>query len=327
MKKKKVIAIIYSDLHLEKWNKFNEHNRRLKNGLDVMKQIKKQAKIHKCPILFTGDLMHKQKAVTNYMLQECLPQFKKLWTTKGPQTYAISGNHDQSEENTNTHFSPSYIKTFSQIFPGLHCIDYLKQSCKDYNLYGVPYLTHDLGFDEIIKEFDITGDKTNILMIHTTIPGAHDTDGREINSTLNGKSLAKLFEKFDLVLTGHIHKPEEFVIGGTKVIQVGAPQQQRLTDKNSEMGYVKLYSDLSHEWVYMDYPKFVLLENGEAPPDTKNFYVVAHKQRETRKDMQVTNDFNIAASRSKLAISYMKEKHIDDKKKRNALIEALKSTE
>lgn len=327
MAKKKIIAVVYSDLHLEKWNKFNEHNRRLKNGLDVLKKVQKVAKINNCPILFAGDLMHKDKSISNFLLQECLPVFKRMWSGKGPTTYAITGNHDQSEENTHNHVSPSYVKTFSQIFPGLVCTDYTSKDTGEFVIHGVPYLTHDLGFDEVVESFKLNKDKPNILMIHTTIPGAHDTDGREINSTLNGKSLKKLFSRFDLVITGHIHKPEEFKIGGTKVIQVGAPQHQRATDSRSDMGYVIIYEDLTYKWVWLDYPKFKYIEEGETIPDTKNFYIVSLKEKESRKDNKVENNFNMSTSKSKLAIAYIKEKRIEDKKKKNALIKALKSTD
>lgn len=328
MAKRKVIAILYSDLHLEKWAKFNEHNRRLNNGLDVMRQIQKQSKINgNCPILFAGDLMHKHKAISNFLLQECLPIFNKMWSGKGPTTYAISGNHDQSEENTNTHISPSYIKTFSTIFKGLECVDYKSIDCGEFNLYGVPYLTHDLGFSEVIDSFKLSKNKPNILMVHTTVPGAQDTDGREINSTLNGKTLDKLFGKFDLVITGHIHKPDLYRVGKTKVIQVGAPQHQRATDVKSDMGYVKIYDDLSFERVFMNYPKFKYLEEGKPLPDTKNFYIISHKEKESRDENKVQNNFNMRTSKSKLAISYIKERRIEDKRKKNALIKALKSTE
>lgn len=325
--KKEVLAIVYSDLHLEKWNKFNEHNRRLKNGLDVPRQIQKKAKIHNCPILFAGDLMHKEKAISNFLLQECLPVFSKLWSGKGPMTYAITGNHDQSEENTLQNNSPSYIRTFSKIFKGLKCVDYESVDCGEFYIHGVPYLTHDLGFEDVVNGFKLKNDKPNILMIHTTIPGAHDTDGREINSTLNGKVLSKSFKRFDLVITGHIHKPELFKIGGTEVIQVGAPQHQRATDARSDMGYVVIYKDLSHKWEWLDYPKFKYLEKGESIPDTKNFYIFQQEKKESSKDNQVKNNFSMNISRDKLAISYIKEKRIEDKRKKNELIKALKSTE
>jgi len=317
---KKAIAIAYSDHHLNIWNTHSK--RRLDDGLSVMKYMKLQSKLLKVPILFNGDLIHKEKGISNRLLSILLPFFSKLWRSSKYPTFAIDGNHDQCEENTLEHISPSYINTFSQIFPGLECINHCSVPFENLQIHGIPYLTHDLGLKEAIQQRIkfIQKNKINILMLHTTLQGAKDTDGREVHSHIN-KSVMKLLMKFDVVLTGHIHKPMKL---GSNIFQIGAPNHQRKTDRHSDLGYCIIYSDLSVEYKHLHkFPKFIELEAGVAIPDTKNFYYHKEEVRETKSE--VKHNFSDIENHTTLAKNYMKEKAIKDKVKRRALINILKS--
>ena len=164
-KTRKPIGLAYSDHHLNIWNNFNQGNRRLTDGLSVMKILKLKAKVLNVPILFTGDLLHKEKQVSNKLLSILLPFFKKIWGSSKYPTFAIDGNHDQCEENTLDHESPSYIKTFSQIYKGLNCVNNESVEYNNLMIHGVPYLTHDLGLNQAIDNRikKINKKKINIL--------------------------------------------------------------------------------------------------------------------------------------------------------------------
>ena len=95
-------------------------------------------------------------------------------------------------------------------------------------------------------------------MLHTDYPGARDTDRREKGSVDNLDVYT--LNPFDLVLCGHIHKPQSL---SKKVYMIGAPYQQRSTDKDCILAYWKLYSDLSMEFIELKgFPKFVCLFTG-----------------------------------------------------------------
>lgn len=327
MKGKTLLFITFSDLHLEIWKNHNEGNRRLKNALDVLRRIALICKKRGAISLFIGDLFHKEQGLTNSILDLCLPFLAKIWKGKFI-TIAISGNHDQSKQNFIKNESPSYVKTLSKIFKGLICIDFSKYSHGDIDIYGVPYITHDLGLIDYINNLKLEKGKKNILMIHTTMPNAKDTDGREVHSNLHQTEFYDALKRFDLVLCGHIHSPFSFKIGKTTVIQVGAPQQQRLTDKNQDMGYWEIYDDLSVKFVpFKDYPKFIEIDNLSEKLNDKNFYVIKPKKREIKEREVKSSNFSNTSSRSKLAKSYCKEKNIKDKSKKEALIQTLKSVE
>lgn len=323
--KKKPIAIAYSDCHFNIWNQFNEGNRRVKDVIQIQKILKLESLKLRVPILFMGDLFQNEKTISNKLLSMVLPHFKKMWGDTKSITYAISGNHDQSEENTLSHSSPSYVDTLSKVFPGLVCMDFKSEKLTGFNIHGIPYLTHDLGFNKAIKNIKLTKGSKNILMIHTTLPKSKDTDGREMQTETISKKTLKLLEKFDLVLTGHIHMPMKL---GNNIVQIGATNQQRKTDKDSDLGYWVIYEDFSTKFISLDFPKFIELNYGEEKPDNKNFYynkpkIVEINVRET--DSKKFSDIN---DRTKLAKNYINQSSAKvPKRYKETLIDVLKKAE
>lgn len=67
-KQKQVIAIVFSDLHLNIYAKFNEDNERTLNHFRVLSTIQGLCKKYNCPALFCGDLFIGQNLwIKNYM--------------------------------------------------------------------------------------------------------------------------------------------------------------------------------------------------------------------------------------------------------------------
>ena len=326
---REVISIVFSDLHLENWKNHNEGNRRLENAKDVLKKIALLCKKYRAISLFAGDLYHKEKVLTNEILSQTLPLFSKLWGSGNFTTVAITGNHDQSKQNLIGNESPSYINTLSQVFKGLKCIDFKSYKIReDIIVYGIPYITHDLGLVDYINNIELDKHKSNILMLHTTLPNAKDTDGSDVHSNLPQTEFYKALGRFDLVICGHIHSPFTMGIGKTNVIQVGAPQQQRLTDRNCDMGYWVIYNDLSYEFVpFKKYPRFVEISDLNEKLQDNNFYVLRPKRIKLKDSTKERKSFDNTMDRTKLAKNYCVEKGIKDKDKRIALTKALKQTE
>ena len=149
----KPVAIAYSDVHHNIWGTFNKDWKRTKVATVVEHMVFKKAKELKVPVLFVGDLMHNEKALSNDLLSVVLPHYHYLGKYD-TEMYGISGNHDQSGINTKEHRSNSYVKTFSKVFDYMHCVDFktcLINKDKKIMIFGVPYLTHDSGLLEAIK--------------------------------------------------------------------------------------------------------------------------------------------------------------------------------
>lgn len=313
----KVIAIAFSDIHINLWSKFNDGNRRTLDHFKVLSLIKSECEKYKVPGLFIGDLMHKPENIDNELFHLIVEMFTKLngdW-----KCYAISGNHDMKYGNKPGKPSPSFVTSLSKVVPWLECIDMKTIKTKKFNLHGVPYLEHNVGLTESISNFKLDSDKPNILLLHTDYPGASDTDGTEVGSVenLNVNSL----NKFSLTLIGHIHKPQRM---GKKVYIVGATHQQRRTDKDCELGYWKVMEDMSMKFVSLTdkLPRFIDVETQEEVKDDGNFYTVIPKKTEIKESKE--NTISKDMSKTKLARRYIKEIGVKDKDKTRLLIKILK---
>lgn len=316
------IAIIYSDAHNHSFKQFNEFEKRTKNNTKVQRKIYRKARKLKVPVFFAGDLFHNPKSLSNQLLSIFLPEFFK-WHKK-TKTYAITGNHDQCYQNTLQLKSPSYIETLSNIIDNFHCIDYKTVDLGDYVLHGIPYLTMNIGFRETMDSFKIIKGKKNILMVHTDLHGAKDTNMREIKTVSQiPTDMSDYFAKFDLVISGHIHLAQEII--PNHILMLGAPNQQRKTDKGTDMGYWELYSDLTYKFIPLMGPEFIELEPGETAPDDYNMYYSTPKPKIIKTE---DNHKNIDSKDiSKLVKSYAKAESINNKDKVKRLIKTLRDNQ
>lgn len=322
----KPISIVFSDLHINLWNKFNEDNKRTLNHFKVLSVIKDICKANgNIPALFCGDLFHKPENIENELFEIIEDEFSKL-DFKGFKCYAISGNHDMSKSNSIDRQSTSWVRTFSHYNKWLNCIDFKSEWLTDkvsdnIRIIGVPYLDHNINLSKYLSEISLDSKDRNILLLHTDYPGAKDTDGREIGSVENLN--LNVLNRFDLVLCGHIHKPQKL---SKKVYMVGAPIHQRRTDRGCKLGYWELYPDLSLVFKELKgFPKFIDVESEDEIKDDGNYYTVIPKKEEKVNNSSTKIHRNL--SKSKLARQYLRENGIKDKDKSNLLKRILKEAD
>lgn len=324
-KSKKLLALVFSDLHLNMWAKFNEGNQRTINGFDVISLLCKESKDNgNIPILFCGDMFHKPENIDQELailakrfFDNLVEQFPKQ------RIYCIEGNHDLKRVNTIDSMNPGWISLFQNSV--LRVIDPSKpinlDVSDDIQLHGVPYIDHNVGLSEYLKDMKLGKDTKHILLLHTDYPGAKDTDDRRIDSVENLN--LNTLNRFDLVLCGHIHKPQKL---GKKVYMIGAPMHQRRTDRNCDMGYWKVYTDLSMKFVHLsNYPRFIDVEKEEDIKDDYNYYTVLPSKLSLPE--VVNHKITKQLSKKKLVHRYMKQQGIKDKVKEELLVKILKESE
>lgn len=317
--KPKVIALAFSDLHINLWTKFNADNKRTLDHFRVLSLIKKKCLKYNCPALFCGDLFHKPEGMSQDLMHLVFSELDKL---KGDnfRIYAISGNHDLAHNNSISNKQPSYIKLLER-YDFIKCIDlHNVEIPSGIRIYGVPYIDHNLGLNEYIKGLSLNDNHKNILLLHTDYPGAKDTDGAEVGSCENLNT--NLLQKFDLTLIGHIHKPQKL---GKKVIMIGAPLQQRRTDRDCQLGYWKIYEDMTVKFKPLNiFPKFIDVDSEEKIKEDGNYYTVVSKPKEVEVvENRVTRDL----SKKKLVKEYLKARGIVDKDKKRILLNIIKEAE
>lgn len=325
---KQVIALVFSDLHLNDWTKFNPDDTRTKNQLKVLVSLLKKSEEQRIPLLFCGDLFHKPDIIRPELLNLIYEYLKENIGTQQnrvvgyPIMYAISGNHEINHISKVGEYPISWIKLFSPIFRWMKCIDYQRVLINDkVMIHGIPYIDHNIGLSDYLKKMELSLKLKHILILHTDYPGAKDTDGREIGSVENLN--LNILNKFDLVLCGHIHKPQRL---SKKVFMIGAPIQQRRTDRDCKMGYWKLYDDLSMGFVEIKgMPKFIDVDSEDKIKDDGNYYTVVApiSSKVETKQHKITKSL----SKKSLARKYLKVKGITDKNKENLLINVLKESE
>lgn len=313
---KKLIACVFSDLHIHNYNQYNPDSRRLHLKFDIIGELVKL----EVPILFCGDFFHEDQQITNKVLDECSKRLPNMFGERSP-LYGISGNHDMSDTNSTKLKSPSLFSSICRLIPNMFDIDFNKVVLRrGINVYGLPYLSYNIGFKDYIKNLNVNPGDKNILLIHTDLHGAKDTDGRLINSVDNiDKDMVDFFDKFDLVLSGHIHKPQ---IINPKLIMVGAPDQQRKSDMGGKFGFWELYSDMTYEFVRLKFPEFREYDPAKDKTDDFHYWVPINSDKQDDiffEEKRFTNN----VSRNILAKRYCNEKGIKDKKKIKALKEVL----
>lgn len=322
MKNKKVIGIAFSDLHLGEYAKFNQDNKRTLNHFRVLFLIKDLCLKYKCPAFFCGDLMHKPEYITSSLDELIIENFNELDAIEDFNIYGISGNHDMSDCNSIAigKQSPSHWKNLCNRYNFLHNLDFTYHDFGDFRVYGIPYIDHNIGLDDLVKQIitERVG-KNTILLLHTDYPGARDTDNIEVCTVenLNINLLAKL----KLTLIGHIHKPQRL---GKKVYMIGAPLQQRRTDRGCELGYWKIYDDFSTKFIpFNEFPKFIDVDTEDDVKDDGNYYTVVGG-KSIKDDTVTTVRITRQMSKSKVVSKYLKNKGIKDKAKKDILVKLLK---
>lgn len=318
-----VIAIASSDWHLHNFSDFNTpKGHRLKMGLEAGGLILNRAKELGVPHIFGGDLFHNPGEVPNNVITETI----QLFQNSGVETYGIDGNHDQMEANTTDHRSPCY-ETGIPNFKLLHWDDGPTKIAPGVVIYGIPYLKYDEDLAEVIHAYDRQLHALNILLIHANLPGAKNQIGFGIESGLP-VDLNKLFKKWDLVLCGHIHKPQRL---SDNHIIMGSHIHQTRGDEGCKMGYWEIHlknGKLKAKFVSLNhlFPEFVTEKPGEYFGDLnkehKDYVTVVAEPVAESEDM-VSEGFKDTSNRKQLVKAYFKATGIKDKEKRNLVTELI----
>lgn len=319
----KVIGIAFSDLHLGEYSKFNEENKRTLSIFRVLYLIKDLCIKYKCPAFFSGDFMHRPEYISTSLEEIIIEKFEELNRCEEFNIYGISGNHDLQKSNSIDRRSPSHWANLCNRYSFLHNLDFSYHEFDKFRVVGIPYLDHNKGLDTLIKaQMKEAMLKPTILLLHTDYPGAKDTDNTEVGTVENLN--VNLLSKFKLVLIGHIHKPQRL---GKKIYMVGAPLQQRRTDRNCKLGYWKIYEDFSMEFKPLKgFPKFVDVSSEDEIKDDGNYYtVVASKSRVVA--VEDTPQINRELTKKSMVRRYMKAKGIKDKEKKATLLKVIKEAE
>ena len=174
-------------------------------------------------ILIAGDVYDKvvPSAEAVQLFDECITRLAKL---KMP-VYMISGNHDSAERLS---FGAKLFESsdiyISQVYDGKVKKVGLEDEYGLVNVYLLPFLKpatvrHVLQRDDIesyedsvtvaLQECEVDASQRNVLVAHQFVTGADRCDSEETSVGGLDNVSAEVFDEFDYVALGHIHRPQK----------------------------------------------------------------------------------------------------------------------
>ncbi len=234
-----------SDLHIGK--RVNEFSM-LEDQEYILNEIIKIAKDENISgIIIAGDVY--DKTVPPIEAVDLADEFLTKLVKENISIYMISGNHDSPErlnfgsrimEKNNLFICGEYDGDLRKIVIedeygklNIYFLPYIKPSIVN-NKLGLETKTYDESVKEALKVIDIDVESRNILIAHqfvtfgSTVPELSDSETKSLGGIDNVD--ASVFDKFDYVALGHIHKPQK--IGREVIRYSGSPLKYSFSECN-----------------------------------------------------------------------------------------------
>ena len=231
-----------ADLHIGKrvneFSMIDDQKYILNQILEIIDKEKPDA------VIIAGDVYDKQ--VPSIEAVELLDSFISDISKRKTTTFIISGNHDSAERLA---FGSSLMAMgkiyISPVYNGKISKYTLKNDFGSANFYLLPFVkpNHVKRFfpDEkiesytdaikvVIDNLKLDTSEINILIAHQFVTGASRTESEEISVGGLDNVDASVFEDFDYVALGHIHRPQK--IGTERIRYCGTPLKYSFSEVN-----------------------------------------------------------------------------------------------
>ena len=222
-----------SDLHLGK--RVNEFSM-LEDQWDILQKIVMFAKEHKPDaVLIAGDVYDKSMPIVEAV--QLLDRFLVWLNELGITVFIVSGNHDNAErvafgaellKNSSVHIVQSYNGKIAPVT--------LSDGYGDINIWMLPYLkpslirrhfpdrdvnTYSDAISAALSNANLDISARNVLIAHQFVTGAITSESEEISVGGSENVDGSVFDGFDYVALGHIHRPQQ--IGRETLRYSGTP--------------------------------------------------------------------------------------------------------
>ena len=210
-----------SDLHLGK--RVNEFSM-LEDQWDILQKIVVFAKEHKPDaVLIAGDVYDKSMPIVEAV--QLLDRFLVWLNELGITVFIVSGNHDNAErvafgaellKNSSVHIVQSYNGKIAPVT--------LSDGYGDINIWMLPYLkpalvrrhfpdkdvvTYSDAISAALSNANLDISARNVLIAHQFVTGAITSESEEISVGGSENVDGSIFDGFDYVALGHIHRPQQ----------------------------------------------------------------------------------------------------------------------
>jgi len=222
-----------SDLHLGK--RVNEFSM-LEDQWDILQKIVVLAKEHKPDVvLIAGDIYDKSMPIVEAV--QLLDRFLVWLNELGIAVFIVSGNHDNAErvafgaellKNSSVHIVQSYSGkmapiTLSDGYGNINIwmLPYLKPSLVRRHFPDRDVVTYSDAISAALSNANLDTSARNVLIAHQFVTGATTSESEEILVGGSENVDSSIFDGFDYVALGHIHRPQQ--IGRETLRYSGTP--------------------------------------------------------------------------------------------------------
>ena len=231
-----------SDLHIGK--KVNEFSmlEDQKYIFEKIISIIEQQKID--GVFIAGDVY--DKSIPSREAVQVFDDFLTKIVSKNIPVFVISGNHDAAEriafgaelmKQSKVYFSPVFDGNVSEII--------LKDEYGEIAIYLLPFIkpatvrpyysdveinSYNDAVKTVIEHININKNRRNILIAHQFVTGAEKSNSEDISVGGIDNVDADVFDNFDYVALGHIHKPQ--YVGRETIRYCGTPLKYSFSEVN-----------------------------------------------------------------------------------------------
>ncbi len=233
-----------ADLHLGK--RMNDVNL-LEDQIHILRLISDIAEAEAVDgILIAGDIY--QQSAPSSEAVTVFSNFVCRMVKSGIKVFAVSGNHDSDQRVS--YFSPLVRQAgvyISEKFEGTLQQFTLQDEYGDITVSLLPFLrpiharkcfpeetvnTTQEAVAAVLAHSDLDTSKRNILLCHQFVTGAQTSDSEEHSLGGLDNVDAALFDAFDYVALGHIHRPQK--MGRDTLRYAGSPLKYSLSEANQK---------------------------------------------------------------------------------------------
>jgi DNA repair exonuclease SbcCD nuclease subunit len=169
-------------------------------------------------IVIGGDILHGKSVIFVIAQNMMLDYFKDF---SDINFYVLDGNHDLSGKGEKAVSALRPLETVSNV------VWITKTPLLEEDVLFIPYTSN---VDKMVKE-----NKARVMVSHFGLNEAVVNSGMSLRTNVKTKDLAG---KYELVLLGHYHKPQEIVDGGVKILYAGSPIQLDWGEKNDDKRFL-----------------------------------------------------------------------------------------
>lgn len=197
-------------------------------------------------VWIAGDVY--DKAVPSAEAVQLFDDFLTKLTKKQLPVFLISGNHDSPERLAFcSHILKEQNLYISSIYTGESEPVVLEDSYGKINIYLLPFLKPSMvrnifqddrpeSFEECVKmaveRMQVNSDERNILLAHQFVTGAKRSDSEEVSVGGLDNVDAAVFEGFDYVALGHIHRFQ--TMGKETICYAGTPLKYSFSEASHQ---------------------------------------------------------------------------------------------